>query len=345
MPIQKNANNSESREAGIARIQNLITAYKAEDTTATEKRKIENALYDAFLNAGHKMARKYTRDPKKLDTLFAHAMVGLSIAIKKYDPQRPNVPAFFTFAHFEMRNELIGAQLKRLGISQGHEKHLFYNYGKYRAEIVAKHPNIKEEEIDSLIAEKLFRARSSSGNAYVSSLEAAVNTVESYKAKWAAQNAASLNNRQFSGHDRDGDQEWLDALEDDSAQDIEKSIADTQDVTMLRDVFKCSSEKLNDREQSILWARLGINPEDFSEQPERTLESISQEHSVSRERIRQIFESARKKIRLKMLEEFKHRKNVDPFNLDLIKASSASQKGKRPETISDSHKKPEELAL
>ncbi|CAN5134191.1 RNA polymerase sigma factor RpoH [soil metagenome] len=91
----------------------------------------------------------------------------------------------------------------------------------------------------------------------------------------------------------DSEGEWQDWLVDD-ASDQESTLADTQESNMRRGLLTDAMDKLTDRERRIFEARR------LQEDP-ATLEDLSKEFDVSRERIRQIevraFEKVQKAVK------------------------------------------------
>ena len=97
----------------------------------------------------------------------------------------------------------------------------------------------------------------------------------------------------------DGDGEWQDWLVDES-ESQEDVLADSEELTKRRSLLVSAMENLNERERHILQERR------LKEDP-TTLEELSQEYGISRERVRQIevraFEKLQKAIRNAAIEE------------------------------------------
>ena len=97
----------------------------------------------------------------------------------------------------------------------------------------------------------------------------------------------------------DGDDEWMDWLVDDST-DQETQLAESEELANRRAMLKESMQTLNERERHILVERR------LSEDP-LTLEQLSQQFGISRERVRQIevraFEKLQKSMRTAAIEE------------------------------------------
>ncbi|HVO13919.1 MAG TPA: sigma-70 family RNA polymerase sigma factor, partial [Alphaproteobacteria bacterium] len=93
--------------------------------------------------------------------------------------------------------------------------------------------------------------------------------------------------------------EWQDWLVDDQ-EDQETRLADREELSNRRDLLAEAMKGLNKRERHILSERR------LREEP-RTLEELSQEYGISRERVRQIevraFEKLQKAIRNKAIEQ------------------------------------------
>ena len=98
---------------------------------------------------------------------------------------------------------------------------------------------------------------------------------------------------------QDGEGEWQDWLVDEG-QNQEVSFAEDEELSKRRRLLNVAMETLNDRERHILTERrLRDNP--------TTLEDLSQEYDISRERVRQIevraFEKLQKAIKNAAIEE------------------------------------------
>ena len=98
--------------------------------------------------------------------------------------------------------------------------------------------------------------------------------------------------------DSDGDVEWQDWLVDDS-ESQETKLGERQELGLRRDLLEKAMTHLNDRERHILTERrLKENP--------TTLEDLSQQYGISRERVRQIevraFEKLQKAIKAAAIE-------------------------------------------
>jgi RNA polymerase sigma-32 factor len=98
--------------------------------------------------------------------------------------------------------------------------------------------------------------------------------------------------------DGDGDSEWQDWLEDES-ESQEELLAESEELSLRRDMLKEAMETLNDRERHILTERR------LKDDP-KTLEDLSQEYGISRERVRQIevraFEKLQRAMRNKAID-------------------------------------------
>ena len=97
----------------------------------------------------------------------------------------------------------------------------------------------------------------------------------------------------------DSEGEWQDWLVDDTI-DQETQLAESEELSNRRDLLKQAMTHLNDRERHILTERR------LQESP-TTLEDLSKEYDISRERVRQIevraFEKLQKAMRKAMVEQ------------------------------------------
>ena len=91
----------------------------------------------------------------------------------------------------------------------------------------------------------------------------------------------------------DGEEEWQEWLVDEDA-DHEVKIAEKDEVSKRKILLNKAINILSDREKNI------IHDRKLSETP-KTLEELSQEYNISRERIRQIEERAFQKLQSEMM--------------------------------------------
>ena len=91
----------------------------------------------------------------------------------------------------------------------------------------------------------------------------------------------------------DSEEEWQEWLVDEDA-DHEVKIAEKDEVSKRKILLNKAINVLNDREKNI------IHDRKLSETP-KTLEELSQEYNISRERIRQIEERAFQKLQSEMM--------------------------------------------
>jgi RNA polymerase sigma-32 factor len=87
--------------------------------------------------------------------------------------------------------------------------------------------------------------------------------------------------------------EWQDWLVDESTPDQETAYSDAEELNYRRNLMVDAMQDLNDREKYIITERR------LSESP-KTLETLSHEFSISRERVRQIEARAFEKLQLAM---------------------------------------------
>jgi RNA polymerase sigma-32 factor len=107
-------------------------------------------------------------------------------------------------------------------------------------------------------------------------------------------------NRRLAGGDQslnapmriEGDAEWQDWLVDDTASQ-ETRLAEDEELTNRRNMLQLALGKLNERERHVLLERR------LKDEP-KTLEDLSQEYNISRERVRQIEVRAFEKLQKEM---------------------------------------------
>ena len=238
-------------------------------------------LIQSHLRLVVKIANKFKNYGLPTADLVAEGNMGLIQALKKFEPKkgfRFSTYSMWWIRAFIQDYVLRSWSLVKIGTTSAQKK-LFFNLGKIKKRLGA-HNNefgLSQEKIKH-IAETLN----------VSSQE-----VVDMNSR-LTQNDSSLNNK--IGED-DGDPESLDLIADNRPNQEQTSI-ENQQRDQQRNLFKQAFEKLNPREQEIIFKR------QLSEDSQ-TLEELSQHYKVSRERIRQIEESAMKKLKKTIAELIK----------------------------------------
>ena len=238
-------------------------------------------LIQSHLRLVVKIANKFKNYGLPTADLVAEGNMGLIQALKKFEPKkgfRFSTYSMWWIRAFIQDYVLRSWSLVKIGTTSAQKK-LFFNLGKIKKRLGA-HNNefgLSQEKIKH-IAETLN----------VSSQE-----VVDMNSR-LTQNDSSLNNK--IGED-DGDLESLDLIADNHPNQEQISI-ENQQRDQQRNLFKQAFEKLNTREQEIIFKR------QLSEDSQ-TLEELSQHYKVSRERIRQIEESAMKKLKKTIAELIK----------------------------------------
>ncbi len=100
----------------------------------------------------------------------------------------------------------------------------------------------------------------------------------------------------------DSGEEWQEWLVDEDA-DHEIKIAENEELSKRKELLSKAIVILNDREKNI------IRDRKLSEDP-KTLDELSKEYKISRERIRQIEERAFQKLQVEMLSLAKEKKLI-----------------------------------
>ena len=241
-----------------------------EDTEAAHK------MVTSHLRLAAKIAMGYRGYGLPTAEVISEANVGLMQAVKRFDPEKGFRLA--TYAMWWIRASiqeyvLRSWSLVKLGTTSAQKK-LFFNLRKAKAHIGAledgdMHPdNVKRVATDLGVTEAeviSMNQRMSAGDA---SLNAQV------------------------GSDDEGTMQWQDWLEDenaDQAGDYEKK----DELDVRRELLDEAMDVLNEREKDILAQRR------LKDKPV-TLETLSDQYDVSRERIRQIEVRAFEKIQARM---------------------------------------------
>ena len=235
-------------------------------------------LVTSHLRLAAKIAMGYRGYGLPQAEVISEANVGLMQAVKRFDPEKGFRLA--TYAMWWIRASiqeyiLRSWSLVKMGTTSAQKK-LFFNLRKAKARIGALdegdlHPeNVKKIATDLGVSEDEVISM----NRRLSGGDASLNAVVS--------------------SDGDGSMEWQDWLEDEAA-DHAADFENKDEVEFRLDLLKKAMSSLNEREQDILHKRR------LQDKPS-TLEELSAEYSVSRERIRQIEVRAFEKLQLQMRE-------------------------------------------
>ncbi|MEM6277690.1 MAG: RNA polymerase sigma factor RpoH [Pseudomonadota bacterium] len=242
-----------------------------EDTRAAHK------MVTSHLRLAAKIAMGYRGYGLPQAEVISEANVGLMQAVKRFDPEKGFRLA--TYAMWWIRASiqeyiLRSWSLVKLGTTSAQKK-LFFNLRKAKARIGALEEGDLRPENVARIANDLgvTEAEVISMNRRLSGGDASLN--------------ATI------GSEDDGTAQWQDWLEDEDA-DQAGDYAERDEMTARRELLAEAMDVLNERERDILEQRR------LSEETV-TLEDLSGQYDVSRERIRQIevraFEKLQKRMR------------------------------------------------
>ena len=240
-----------------------------------------HTLVTSHLRLVAKIAMGYRGYGLPLAELIAEGNVGMMQAVKRFDPERGFRLA--TYAMWWIRAAiqeyiLHSWSLVKIGTTAAQKK-LFFNLRRMKA-------RLKQIDDGDLPPDK------------VAEIADTLNVPE--------QEVIDMN-RRLSGGDQslnapiraDGDGEWQDWLSDDGA-DQEQEFAEAEEMTQRKALLAKAFKTLAPRERRILSARR-------LQENALTLEDLSQEFGISRERVRQIevraFEKLQKSIRLMARDE------------------------------------------
>ena len=275
-----------SPETGLSRYLQQIRKFpmlEPEEEYMLAKRWVE----EQDTEAAHKMVTSHLRLAAKIAMgyrgyglpqaeVISEANVGLMQAVKRFDPEKGFRLA--TYAMWWIRASiqeyvLRSWSLVKLGTT-GAQKKLFFNLRKAKARIGALEEGDLHPEKITRIANDLgvTEAEVISMNRRLSGGDASLNATV--------------------GSEGEGSMQWQDWLEDESADqagDYEAS----DELETRRALLSEAMTALNEREQDILTKRRLIDHP-------LTLEDLSSQYSVSRERIRQIEVRAFEKLQMRM---------------------------------------------
>jgi RNA polymerase sigma-32 factor len=223
-----------------------------------------------------KIAMGYRGYGLPIGEVISEGNVGLMQAVKKFEPERGFRLA--TYAMWWIRAAiqeyiLRSWSLVKMGTTAAQKK-LFFNLRRLKGEMAALEEGDLKPEHVATIAHKLA----------VTDEE-----VISMNRRLSGGGDASLNAPIAS----DGESQWQDWLADDNYVSQETELADSEEFGARMTLLKGAMEGLTDRERHILTERR------LKDEPS-TLEDLSREYGVSRERVRQIEVRAFEKLQKAM---------------------------------------------
>ncbi len=233
-------------------------------------------LINAYMRLAISVAARFRRYGAPMNDLIQEAGLGLMKAADKFDPDRG--VRFSTYAVWWIRAGVQDYVMRNWSMvrtgSTSSQKALFFNMKRVQAKL-EREAQGRGETLDN----HQLRAR------IAQEIGVPLADVEMMEGRLAGTDF-SLNATQSS---EDEGREWIDALEDDSAQ-AEEMVADAHDAAQLRRWLGVAMDALSSRERYIVQERKLI------EEP-RTLESLGEELGLSKERVRQLEASAFAKMR------------------------------------------------
>ena len=249
----------------------LALAIKLRDTGDTAA---AHKLVTSHLRLVAKIAMGYRGYGLPVGELIGEGNLGMMHAVKRFDPDRGFRLA--TYAMWWIRASiqeyiLHSWSLVKMGTTAAQKK-LFFNLRRMKAQLQA----FEEGDLPPEHVKKIAKDLS------------------------VAESDVVMMNRRLSAPDHslnaplrvDGEGEWQDWLVDETPNQ-EVRMADSEELTMRRTLLAAAMEHLNERERHILeQRRLQENP--------ATLEDLSKEYGISRERVRQIEVRAFEKLQKAM---------------------------------------------
>lgn len=233
-------------------------------------------LITAYMRLAISMASKFKRYGAPMNDLIQEAGLGLMKAADKFDPDRG--VRFSTYAVWWIKASIQDYVMRNWSMvrtgSTSSQKSLFFNMRRVQArlerESVAAGEALDRHQLRQMISTEIG---------------VPLHDVEMMEGRLSGSDY-SLNATQSA---EDEGREWIDALEDDSEQAAE-TVEHQHDTEQLREWLLQAMGDLNDRERFIVRERK------LRDQP-RTLESLGQELSLSKERVRQLEAAAFGKMR------------------------------------------------
>ena len=237
-------------------------------------------LVTSHLRLVAKIAMGYRGYGLPIGEVISEGNVGLMQSVKKFDPDKGFRLA--TYAMWWIRAAiqeyiLRSWSLVKMGTTAAQKK-LFFNLRRLKGEMAAlEEGDLKPDQVKT-IAHKLAVTE---------------DEVISMNRRLAGGGDASLN-APIGGAGGDGDAEWMDWLADDQTEGTQETrLADREEYDERMDLLRAAMGDLSERERHIIEERR------LKDEP-ATLEDLSKEYGVSRERVRQIEVRAFEKLQKAM---------------------------------------------
>jgi len=233
-------------------------------------------LVTSHLRLVAKIAMGYRGYGLPVSELIAEGNIGLMQGVKKFEPDRGFRLATYAmwWIKASMQEFILRSwSLVKMGTTAAQKK-LFFNLRRMKKNLDAYEDSDLHPDDVKTIATKLGVAESE---------------VVNMNRRMMMGGDASLN----VSFNEDGEGQWQDMLQDDRPLQDE-TVADLEEAGMRHALLTEAMASLNDRERHILTQRRLID------EPQ-TLEELSQEYQVSRERVRQIEVRAFEKLQKAML--------------------------------------------
>ncbi len=247
-----------------------------------------HTLVTSHLRLAAKIAMGYRGYGLPQAEVISEANVGLMQAVKRFDPEKGFRLA--TYAMWWIRASiqeyiLRSWSLVKLGTTSAQKK-LFFNLRKAKARIGAlEDGDLRPEHVERIANDlNVTEDEVISMNRRLSGGDASLNATISQDGEGAAQ--------------------WQDWLEDEDA-DQAGDYAEQDELEVRRELLASAMDVLNEREQDILTQRRLVDAP-------VTLEELSGQYDVSRERIRQIEVRAFEKLQKRMKELAKEKGMLEP---------------------------------
>src|SRR5690348_3742201 len=225
-------------------------------------------LVTSHLRLVAKIAMGYRGYGLPIGEVISEGNVGLMQAVKKFDPDKGFRLA--TYAMWWIRASiqeyiLRSWSLVKMGTTAAQKK-LFFNLRRMKGEMAALEEGDLRPDQVATIAHKLAVTE---------------DEVVSMNRRMSGGGDASLN-APIGGASGEGESEWMDWLADDQAEGTQETrLAESEEFGARMTLLQEAMSELNERERHIIEERR------LKDEP-ATLEDLSKEYNVSRERVRQI---------------------------------------------------------
>ena len=273
----------------------LAVVYAGGDLKRSDRRRVENILFERFQPLFKSQAYKFRFTGLDIDDLLGVIYGAFTTSLKKFDPVTYPDKKFPAWLKRGVSDAMLVEVPVMLGFDGATLKDLFYNYTKYEKACLQVNPEATSDDIVEYMAQQLVRPRGNSGYQIVKTSETAREFVLQYREM--RRGMVSLDKPLG----EDGAVSLADFVVDEGAPDPLDELNTWEQRKYCKIFYEAALNELDERYRRIFTDRMLAHTSDESVTgTEFSLAAIGQREKISKERVRQIEEKARKRVKKHM---------------------------------------------